>query len=83
LIFVALQFDEPLQLLCPILISTRVAPTYCVPDPDLLRIRLLLPAFLNLKISSNPFFYLRFACYALLSSLSDLLLNPIAQQFSI
>jgi hypothetical protein len=42
----------------------------------LLRIRLLLPSFLNLKNSSNPFFYLRSACYTSLSSLLDLLLNP-------
>ena len=76
-IFVALQIDQPLPLLCLIPSSTRLAPTYCVSDQDLLRIRLLLPSFLNLKNSSNPFFYLRSACYALLSSLSDLLLNPL------
>ena len=75
-IFVALQIDQPLPLLCLIPSSTRLAPTYCVPDQDLLRIRLLLQSILNLENSSNPFFYLRSACYTLLSSLSDLLLNP-------
>ena len=75
-IFVALQIDQPLPLLCLIPSSTRLAPTYCVPVQDLLRFRLRLSSFLNLKNSSNPFFYLRSACYALLSSLSDLLLNP-------
>jgi hypothetical protein len=77
LIFVALQIDQLLPLSCLIFSSTRLAPTYCVPVQDLLRIRLLLPSFLNPKNSSNPFFYLRFACYTLLSSLSDLLLNPV------
>jgi hypothetical protein len=75
--FSVFQIAQPLPLSCLTLSSTRPALTYCVPDQDLLRIRLLLPSFLNLKNSSNPFFYLRSACYTSLSSLLDLLLNPL------
>jgi hypothetical protein len=67
-IFVALQIAQPLLLFCPIFSSTRRDLTYCVPDQDLLRIALLLQSILNLKNSSNPFFYLLPACYTLLSS---------------